>query len=133
MRIREVLSEDSGEVPTKSNLVMALEFLRNRYHNMKIKGSPSVEAIVNMMHNTGEEAFGVEDLKRSIDSDPAIQSIVSKMSDDKTTVDFVPYGDETNLTPEEQPDEQGQGDGGNAKDPQKTVAAMAKRAANKRT
>jgi hypothetical protein len=126
MRMREVLveSQDSGDLAT------ALEFLRNRSHNKRLKPQTTVAAVINLVHNLGgNEAFSDKDLKAMVANDPTIQNLVKNI-DEQGVVHLQPFGDETDIDAEEKTDMTT--DSGPAKDPQKTVAAMAKKAAAKR-
>ena len=126
MKVREVLAEsvDSGDLAT------ALEFLRNRSHNKRLKPQTTVAAVVNLVHNLGgNEAFSDKDLKAMVEQDPTIQNLV-KGIDDQGVVSLQPFGDE--IDAEDGEKTQMATDDGPAKDPQKTVAAMAKKAAAKR-
>ena len=127
MKVREVLAEsaDSGDLAT------ALEFLRNRSHNKRLKPQTTVAAVVNLVHNLGgNEAFSDKDLKAMVEQDPTIQNLV-KGIDDQGVVSLQPFGDETDAE-EGDKTKMATDAGGAAKDPQKTVAAMAKKAAAKR-
>jgi hypothetical protein len=126
MKVREVLAEsvDSGDLAT------ALEFLRNRSHNKRLKPQTTVTAVVNLVHNLGgNEAFSDKDLKAMVEQDPTIQNLV-KGIDDQGVVSLQPFGDE--IDAEDGEKTQMATDDGPAKDPQKTVSAMAKKAAAKR-
>ena len=126
MKVREVLAESADDAA----LATALEFLRNRAHNKKLKGTHSIASIVNMVRNIGgNETFSAMDLKRLADTDPAVQNII-KSIDDNGEVSFQPFGDEIDLDVEEKPD---MSTDGPAKDPEKIVGAMAKRAASNRS
>ncbi len=126
MKVREVLVEsaDSGDLAT------ALEFLRHRSHNKRLKAQPTVASVINLVHNMGgNEAFGEKDLKYLVANDPTIQGLVKNI-DEKGIVNLQLFGDEIDAgdeatNPATEP-------GGKEKDPQKTVAAMAKKAAAKR-
>jgi len=126
MKVREVLkeSQDSGDLAT------ALEFLRNRSHNKRLKPQTTVAAVINLVHNLGgNEAFSERDLKALVTNDPTIQNLVKNI-DEQGVVHLQPFGDETDIDQEDKTDMTT--DSGPAKDPQKTVAAMAKKAAAKR-
>lgn len=127
MKMHEILVESADS----SSLATALEFLRNRAHNKQLKPVSSVAAIVNMVHNMGDNPmFGPEDLKSAAENDPVIQNLINNIGDDGT-VNLTPFGDELDAG-EDATDTSTDGGGGKAKDPQKTVAAMAKKAAAKR-
>lgn len=126
MRMHEVLleSNDSGDLAT------ALEFLRNRSHNKRLKPQTTVAAVVNLVHNLGgNEAFSEKDFKALVEQDPTIQNLV-KSIDEQGIVSLQPFGDE--IDADEGEKTKMATDSGPAKDPQKTVAAMAKKAAAKR-
>ena len=127
MKVREVLVESTDT----SDLATALEFLRNRSHNKRLKPESSVPAIVNLVHNLGgNESFTADDLKYLVNNDPTIQNLV-KSIDDKGIVSLQPFGDEIDAGADAKSPATDGGDG-KAKDPQKTVAAMTKKAAAKR-
>ena len=124
--MHEVLleSNDSGDLAT------ALEFLRNRSHNKRLKPQTTVAAVVNLVHNLGgNEAFSEKDFKALVEQDPTIQNLV-KSIDEQGIVSLQPFGDE--IDADEGEKTKMATDSGPAKDPQKTVAAMAKKAAAKR-
>jgi hypothetical protein len=126
MRMREVLVEsaDSGDLAT------ALEFLRHRAHNKRLKSQPTVDSVINLVHNMGgNEAFGEKDLKYLVANDPTIQSLVKNI-DEKGVVNLQLFGDEIDAG--EEAVSPATDSASKAKDPQKTVAAMAKKAAAKR-
>lgn len=127
MKMHEILVESYDS----SSLATALEFLRNRAHNKQLKPVSSIAAIVNMVHNMGDNPmFGPEDLKSAAERDPTIQNLIKSIDEDGT-VNLAPFGDELDAGEDETSTSTGT-DGGKAKDPQKTVAAMAKKAAAKR-
>lgn len=127
MKMHEILveSEDSSTIAT------ALEFIRNRAHNKQLTPQDTVNGIVNMVHNMGgNPMFSAEDLKRMAENDPTIQNLIKNIGDDGT-VNLTPFGDEMDAGADA---ESPATDGGStkSKDPQKTVQAMAKKAAAKR-
>lgn len=126
MKVREVLVENNDNAA----LATAIEFLRNRAHNKKVKGTHTVGSIVNMVRNIGgNETFSAMDLKRLTDTDPTVQNLI-KSIDDNGVVNLQPFGDELDLDQEEKPTMSTDGPG---KDPEKIVGAMAKRAAGNRS
>lgn len=126
MKMREILVE----MDDSRNLATALEFLRNRSHNKQIKAVATPASIVNMVHNLGgNEAFGETDLRELIANDPTIQNLVKGFDEETNQITLRPFGDEVDLEPEEQPENPD----AESKNPEKTVSAMAKRAANNRS
>lgn len=126
MKMREILVE----MDDSRNLATALEFLRNRSHNKQIKAVATPASIVNMVHNLGgNEAFSETDLRELIANDPTIQNLVKGFDEETNQITLRPFGDEVDLEPEEQPKNPEDG----SKNPEKTVSAMAKRAANNRS
>ena len=125
MKMHEVLME----VADSRNLSTALEFLRNRSHNKGLKGQVSLSSLVNLVHNLGgNEAMTEVDIRQLIKNDPTIQNLIKSMDDETNIITLRPFGDETDLEDEEKPKNPTDG----SKNPEKTVAAMAKRAADNR-
>ena len=126
MKMREVIVENVDS----QNLATALEFLRNRFHNKKLKPVISMSSLVNTVHNIGgNEAFSATDVRFLAGSDPTIQSLIKNIDDTTGQVDLKPFGDEVDGDPADSPEPLEP----EVKNAQKTVQSMAKRAAEKRT
>lgn len=126
MKVREVLLE----VNDSKNLAAALEFLRNRFHNKKLKPVISIDSLVNTVHNLGgNEAFTATDVRFLAGSDPTIQNLIKNINDEENVIELKPFGDETNIDPEDKPEPLDPA----VKNAQKTVQSMAKKAAAKRS
>jgi hypothetical protein len=132
MRLFE-FTKGGSDAELKARILTVLEFLRNRAHDKKIMPAWSTPAFINMVNNQLGDAEGTtgltfELLQQIKDSDRAIGQLVTDL--DKETIQFKLFGDEPNAP--QDPEETNAGSGG-AKDPTKTVDAMAKRAASNRT
>lgn len=119
MRLREFTTPTDSN--PESNLVTALELLRNRY---KDRGQPpqlSTQALINLVLNT-DKNFNYDALVDANKNNPAIQNLIKNF--DKNTVTLKPFDDEgdditTNVDV-------------NPEAPTDTVDSMAKRAAKER-
>jgi hypothetical protein len=126
MKMREVIVENADT----QTLATALEFLRNRFHNKKLKPTISMNSLVNTVKNiSGNDAFSATDIRFLAGSDPTIQSLVKNIDDATGQVDLKPFGDEVDGDPADSPEPLD----ADVKNAQKTVQSMAKRAAEKRT
>jgi len=109
----------------ESNLVTALELIRNRYKDQDKFPKISTQSLINMVLNT-DKTFDYDALVAANDSNPAVKNLIKSFN--KDTVDLRPAGeyaddDSTTSNPEE---------GDPTQAPVDTVGDMAKRAGKKR-
>ena len=125
MLIREVSDPREGD----SNLVTILQFLRNRSHNKKITPIISTPSLINMVKNQGgSEWFTYDNLVAAQDNNPAVRELIKNLDKEKVTLNG--FGDETDASEVDQAE--AAQNHTSISDPQKTVSAMAKRAASNR-
>jgi hypothetical protein len=126
MRINEVSGDSEGD----ANLVTILQFLRNRAHNKKLTPVIGTQSLINMVKNQGgTEYFTYDNLVTAQENNPAVGELIKSLDREKVTING--FGDETDASEVDQ-------DAANKEqtktpDPQKTVKAMAKRAADNRS
>ena len=130
MRWNEILAEDdSDSADIESQILTALEFLRNRDHNKKLLPKHSTIGVINMINNISPDVhITYETLEQLKNSNQAIGQLITNL--DRESITLQAFGDEPGA-PEEPQDQEGEG--GNAKDPTKVVDAMAKRASANRS
>ena len=109
----------------ESNLVTALELIRNRYKDVPTLPKISTQSLINMVLNT-DRTFDYDALVSANETNPAVKNLIKSYNQD--TVELQPageYADDTATTtnPEESDPTQ---------QPVDTVDDMAKRAAKKR-
>ena len=124
MLIREfVESKDSD-----ANLLTVLQFIRNRSHNKKITPVISTGSLINMVKNQGgSEWFNFDNLVAAQQGNPAVAELIKKVDQDQVTLNG--FGDEVDAEEVEQAEPE---TSSKTPDPEKTVKAMAKRAASNR-
>jgi hypothetical protein len=126
MLIRELHESTDGD----ANLITILQFLRNRSHNKKLTPTISTQSLINMVKNQGgSEWFTYDNLVAAQSSNPAIAELIKSLDNEKVTLNG--FGDETDAS--EVDKAQASKNQAKAPDPQKTVQAMAKRAAANRS
>jgi hypothetical protein len=109
----------------ESNLVTALELIRNRYKDVPTAPKISTQSLINMVLNT-DRTFNYDALVAANDSNPAVQNIIKSFN--KDSVELRPAGEEsdsdetTTNTPNGDP----------SQNPVDDVSSMAKRAAKTR-
>ena len=133
MRIFE-FSVSATDAELKARILTVIEFLRNRDHDKKIITPRNTSGFINMVNNQLGDASGATSLNYELldklkNSDQALGQLITSL--DQKTIEFKPFGDEPDA-PQEPADDQAAPSGG-AKDPTKTVDAMAKRAAANRS
>jgi hypothetical protein len=132
MRIRDLIEDRQSGDELLSHLLTVLEFLRNRAHNKQLIPTISTMGLLNMVNNSmgTSTQISYDTLVGLYEKDPAVKNVIDKL--DRDQVKLKPFGDEPGL-PDEEP-VGGEGSGGSkAKDPTKTVDAMAKRASQQRS
>jgi len=126
MLIRELHESTDGD----ANLITILQFLRNRSHNKKITPTISTQSLINMVKNQGgSEWFTYDNLVAAQSANPAISGLIKSLDNEKVTL--TGFGDEIDAS--EVDKAQASKNQAKMPDPQKTVKAMAKRAASNRS
>jgi hypothetical protein len=126
MLIRELHESTDGD----ANLITILQFLRNRSHNKKLTPTINTQSLINMVKNQGgSEWFTYDNLVASQSANPAVAELIKSLDNEKITLNG--FGDETDAS--EVDKAQASKNQAKMPDPQKTVQAMAKRAAANRS
>jgi hypothetical protein len=126
MLIKELHESTDGD----ANLITILQFLRNRSHNKKLTPTISTQSLINMVKNQGgSEWFTYDNLVAAQNANSAVAELIKSLDNEKVTLNG--FGDETDAS--EVDKAQASKNQAKAPDPQKTVQAMAKRAAANRS
>ena len=123
MQINEVLH--SPKNTPESNLVTALELLRNRYKDRGENPKISTQSLINMVLNT-DKTFDYDALVSANENNPAVKNLIKSFNADHVTLRSADDMAADNATTTNPPD------GDPTKNPVDTVDDMAKRAAKKR-
>lgn len=129
MRAREFAFE-GALTPSIANLVDVLNDLRSRTDQIR------VDSLVNLVRKkAGSEMFNIDILADAFDDNQTVKNMVKKIDDDDTGVKYVYLknlydGNSDQLFPD--PDSN-RDQPGEPNSPERTVAAMAKRASKNRT
>ena len=122
MRITELVH--SPKNTPESNLVTALELLRNRYKDRDADPKISTQSLINLVLNT-DKTFDYDALVDANETNPAVKNLIKSFNKDEVILQRV-GGEEDSSTTTNTPD----GDATDA--PVDTVSDMAKRAAKTR-
>ena len=126
MLIRELHESTDGD----ANLITILQFLRNRSHNKKITPTIGTQSLINMVKNQGgSEWFTYDNLVAAQTANPAVAGLIKSLDNEKVTLNG--FGDEIDAS--EVDKAQASKNQAKTPDPEKTVKAMAKRAASNRS
>jgi hypothetical protein len=140
MRIREVIVEsldeyldevleDEADGRGDANLLITLEFLRNRAHDTHIQPRIRVDSLINLVQGTGEQQFNLENLLAAYKDNPTVKNLIKDIKDDPSGVKYVylaPFADD------EEAGDLGDSDIPKTA-PERTVDSMAKSALAKRS
>jgi hypothetical protein len=109
----------------ESNLVTALELIRNRYKDKDKLPKISTQSLINLVLNT-DKTFNYDALVNANEANPAVKNLIKSYN--KDTVELRPAGEyaDDEATTTNTPD------GDPTQNPVDTVDDMAKRAAKKR-
>lgn len=121
MKINEILHSDKNT--PESNLVTALELIRNRYKDTEKAPTISTQSLINLVLNT-DKTFDYDALVQAAEENPAVKNLIKSFNKDQVTLRHDEPEDVTTTIP---PDE-----GDPTQEPVDTVSDMAKRAGNKR-
>lgn len=122
MRINEVVH--SPKNTPESNLVTALELVRNRYKDRDVNPKISTQSLINLVLNT-DRTFDYDALVSANETNPAVKNLIKSFN--KDTVELHSSDEmETDATTTNPPE------GDPTKAPVDTVSSMARRAANER-
>lgn len=122
MRLREIT--DNAINNPESNLITALELLRNRYKDVPSAPKLKTQSLINLVLNT-DRTFDYEALVRANEENPAVRNLIKSFN--REVLVLQPFGDE-----EAGEDITNTPDGESTQAPVDTVNSMAKRAAAKR-
>lgn len=107
----------------ESNLVTALELIRNRYKDKKQQPTISTQSLINLVLNT-DKTFDYDALVSAAEENPAVKNLIKSFNKDQVTLrNDEPDEVVTTIPPDE---------GDPTQAPVDTVSDMAKRAGNKR-
>lgn len=111
----------------ESNLVTALELIRNRYKDQDKLPKISTQSLINMVLNT-DRTFDYDALVSANENNPAVQNLIKSYNKDYVELNTVssPEDEETDATTTNTPE------GDPTQNPVNTVDDMAKRAAKER-
>lgn len=107
----------------ESNLVTALELIRNRYKDKDQQPTISTQSLINLVLNT-DKTFDYDALVNAAENNPAVKNLIKSFNKDRVTLRHDEPDDVVTTIP---PDE-----GDPTQAPVDTVSDMAKRAGNKR-
>ena len=110
MRLREftdshaAMIEDEAEDRGDSNLIAALSFLQNRSANQHLVPKVRVDALINMVQNTGHNEFNLAALMDAHKTNDAVKALVKDIKDDDSGTKYVylnsaPGEDESEVAP----------------------------------
>lgn len=127
MLIREFARDPIGD----ANLVTTLQFLRNRAHNKSLTPIIGTTSLINMVRNQGgSEYFSLDNLMAAQERNPAVAELIKSIDKEKVTLQ--PFGDEVDAAEVDKAEAEKETTA-KTPDPEKTVKAMAKRAASNRS
>jgi hypothetical protein len=107
----------------ESNLVTALELIRNRYKDKDQLPTISTQSLINLVLNT-DKTFNYDALVSAAEENPAVKNLIKSFNKDQVTLRHdEPAEVTTTITPDE---------GDPTQAPVDTVGDMAKRAGKKR-
>lgn len=107
----------------ESNLVTALELIRNRYKDKNQQPTISTQSLINLVLNT-DKTFDYDALVNAAEENPAVKNLIKSFNKDQVTLrNDEPDEVVTTIPPDE---------GDPTQAPVDTVSDMAKRAGNKR-
>lgn len=76
MRINEVTT------PATSNLVTALQLLKNRYSGQNAPAKINTQSLINLVRNT-DQAFSYDALVQAQENDPAVKNLIKSFNKDE--------------------------------------------------
>ena len=123
MRLTEFVH--SPKNTPESNLVTALELLRNRYDDRGKSPKISTQSLINMVLNT-DKTFDYDALVAANETNPAIKNLIKSFNNDYVTLRSADEMEDDNETTTNTPD------GNASQNPVDDVSSMAKRAAKTR-
>ena len=123
MRIDELVHSPLNT--PESNLVTALELIRNRYKDVPTAPKISTQSLINMVLNT-DRTFDYDALVNANENNPAVQNLIKSYNKDYVELN------NADDTAEEEPTTTNTSSGDATQAPVDTVDDMAKRAAKAR-
>lgn len=123
MRLKEFVHSPTNT--PESNLVTALELLRNRYKDIPTPAKISTQSLINLVLNT-DRTFDYEALVAANKNNPAVKNLIKSFN--RAHVELQPWGDEVDTSTETTTNI----DDETVDAPVDTVDDMAKRAAKER-
>lgn len=121
MKISELIH--SPKNTPESNLVTALELIRNRYKDKEQLPTISTQSLINLVLNT-DKTFDYDALVQAAESNPAVKNLIKSFNKDQVTLRHDDPDEVTTTTSPEQ--------GDTTQAPVDTVSDMAVRAGKKR-
>ena len=95
MRLREftdghaAMIEDEADDRGDANLIAALSFLQNRSADQHLVPKIRVDALINMVKNTGIEEFNLEGLLDAFKTNDTVKNLVKDIKDDENGTKYV--------------------------------------------
>ena len=121
MRLREFTLQENGD--QYANLVSVLMFLKNSAQDRGLTPKIGTESLINLVKNSGQPAFELDDLMAAIDADPAVKELVKSANRDEVVIRADHDQEVTTDTDT---------DSSAVKNPEQTVKTMAKKALARR-
>ena len=95
MRLREftdshaAMIEDEADDRGDANLIAALSFLQNRSADQHLVPKIRVDALINMVKNTGVEEFNLEGLLDAFKTNDTVKNLIKDIKDDENGSKYV--------------------------------------------
>ena len=121
MRLREFTLQENGD--QYANLVSVLMFLKNSAQDRGLTPKIGTESLINLVKNSGQPAFELDDLMSAIDADPAVKELIKSANRDEVVIRADHDQEVTTDTDT---------DSSAVKNPEQTVKTMAKKALARR-
>lgn len=121
MRLQEFALQENGD--QYANLVSVLMFLKNSAQERGLTPKIGTESLINLVKNSGQPAFELDDLMAAIDADPAVKELVKSANRDEVVIRADHDQEVTTDTDT---------DSSAVKNPEQTVKTMAKKALARR-
>jgi len=125
MKINEIIFEDTsaeeqlgGEDSLTTNLLPVLMFLKKRSEDKELSPKLHTNSLIQLVQNAGDTTFNYETLVNAYENNESVKELISDFNEEEIT-----------LTSDSEEAEKGRRESEpKDKDPQKTVAQMAKKA-----
>lgn len=85
MRFAEIVCENTSSVSTVSNIVTAIDLIRNRIEKDNLSPKVPMAVVIRYIQNTGMPGFNQRDLIIANEENPAISNAIKNISPDFVT------------------------------------------------